>query len=263
MPKREPKLFCALLRHFRYERGVSQLSLALEAEISNRHLSFLETGRSQPRREMVLVLGNALDLPLRDRNALLEAAGFEPAFDEPPLDRALPPDASRVLDRMLEHHEPFPMFVLNRGYDVLRSNDAAARVFAPYLVEPPRTPLNLMRVLFDPLGVRSHVIDWPRTARLLLSRLHREALSTRGGSVLQTLVDDLLRYPDVPPSFRKPDLGAPVEAAFTLRLSKDERTLTFVGTVIAFSAPQNVTLDELRIEAFYPADEATARACSE
>lgn len=263
MRKDEPRLFSALLRHWRTRRGMSQLNLAIGADVSSRHVSFLETGRAQPSREMVLVLAAALDVPLRDQNVLLGSAGFAPAFEEPSLDGGMPPAIVQTIDRMLAHHEPYPLVVMTRTYDVLKANGAAWRVLgrmvldASALGEPP----NLMRALFDPRLARPFVIEWEHSARLLLSRLHRESLARPSDEPLASLVRALLEYPDVPDTLRHPDFATPSEPTFTLRMKRDDVTLAFLTTLTSFSAPQNVTLEELRIESYFPLDEATAKAC--
>jgi transcriptional regulator with XRE-family HTH domain len=263
MRKHEPRLFSALLRHWRSRRGMSQLDLAIAADVSSRHVSFLETGRAQPKREMVLGLAAALDVPLRDQNVLLESAGFEPAFDEPPLDRGLPPPIGQAIERMLSHHEPFPMAVMTRTYDLLKANRAAGRLLGAMVQDPSSLgdQPNLMRALFDPRAARPFVVEWERTARLLLSRLHRESLARPSDEPLASLVQALLEYPDVPESFRQPDFTAPSEATFTLRLRRGDLQLAFLTTMTAFNAPQSVTLEELRIESYFPLDDATAAAC--
>jgi transcriptional regulator with XRE-family HTH domain len=263
MRKDEPRLFSALLRHWRSRRGMSQLDLAIAADVSSRHVSFLETGRAQPSREMVLVLGAALDVPLRDQNVLLDSAGFPPAFEEPALDQAMPPAIGQAIDRMLAHHEPFPMAVMTRTYDLLKLNRAGARLLGGMALDASALGAapNLMRALFDPRVTRPFVVDWERTARLLLSRLHRESLARPSDEPLAALVQALLEYPDVPESFRQPDFTAPSEPTFTLRLRRGDLELAFLTTVTAFSAPQSVTLEELRIESYFPLDDATAAAC--
>jgi transcriptional regulator with XRE-family HTH domain len=263
MRKDETRLFSALLRHWRTRRGMSQLDLAIAADVSSRHVSFLETGRAQPGREMVLVLAAALDVPLRDQNVLLDSAGFPPAFDEPPLDGGMAPAIGQAIDRMLAHHEPFPMAVMTRTYDLLRANAAATRMLGAMVLDPSSLgdKPNLMRALFDPRAARSFVVDWERTARSLLSRLHRESLARPSDEPLASLVAALVEYPDVPEAFRQPDFAAPSEPTFTLRMRRDDLRLAFLTTVTAFNAPQNVTLEELRIESYFPLDDATAAAC--
>ena len=265
MRKDERGLYAALLRHWRTRRGLSQLDLALQAEVSSRHVSFLETGRSKPSREMVLLLAATLDVPMRDQNVLLESAGFAPAFDEPRLDDGMPPIVVQTIDRMLAHHEPFPMFVMARTYDVLRTNAAAARLLGSMILDHTALsdPPNLMHAFFAPRLARPFVVDWERSARLLLSRLHRESLARSTDEALARLVRSLLAYPKVPESFSHPDFVSPSEPVFAVRLRRDNAELSFLATITAFSVPQNVTLDELRIESYYPLDAATTAACAQ
>jgi hypothetical protein len=175
----------------------------------------------------------------------------------------MPHAVGLAIDRMLAHHEPFPMVVLTRTYDMLRANAAAARLLAAMVRDPAALgdPPNLMRALFDPRLARPFVGDWERTARLLLSRLHRESLARPGDDAPAALLRALLEYPGVPASFRLPDFTAPSEPTFVLRLRRDDLELAFLTTVTAFSAPQNVTLEETRIESYFPLDDATARTC--
>lgn len=263
MPRTENHLFPALLRHWRSRRGLSQLDLALAADVSSRHVSFLETGRAQPSREMVLRLGAALSVPLRDQNTLLQAAGFADAFDEPPASSGLTPAIEQAISRMLAQQEPFPMTVLDRRYDVLRMNGAAARIFPLFLAEPAALTdrLNAFTACFDPRLARPFIVDWERTARSLLARLHREALARPEDTALSSLVRSLLDYPGVPPSWRNPDFSAPSEPVLAVRLRRGDLDLGFLTTVTTFNAPQNVTLDELRIESYFPLDDATTQAC--
>ena len=263
MTRDEPGLLPALLRHFRNRRGLSQLDLALAAEISARHLSFLETGRAQPSREMVLRLGGTLGLSLRDQNALLRAAGFDAAFAEPGLSDGMPESVTRAITRMLAQQEPFPMVVLDRCYNVLQRNVATRRLLSRVIADPTALPArpNMLRVLFDPRLARGAVVDWERTARTLVSRIHRELLARPGDTELAALVRSLFELPDVPPAFRQPDLSVPSEPTVVLRLRVEGVELAFLSTITAFSAPQNVTLDEVRIESYFPLDEATASAC--
>lgn len=258
MPRTTSRLFPALLRHHRQRRGHSQLDLAIAAEVSARHLSFLETGRAQPSREMVLRLASVLDLALRDQNALLEAAGFPAAFSAPREGMAV---VERALERMLAHQEPYPMAVVDRRYDVVRVNRGAERLLARAIRDPGAlsSAVNLFHVVFDPRLARAAIVDWERTARTLLSRLYRESLAD---PALADLVQELLAHPDVPASFRHPDLETPSEPTMVLRLRLDGEVLAFLTTMTVFSAPQNVTLDELRIESYFPLDEATAAACA-
>lgn len=242
---------------------MSQLDLALSADVSARHVSFLETGRAQPSREMVLRLAATLDVPLRGQNELLLAAGFSSAFAEPGLE-GQPTAVHRALERMLAQHEPFPMMVLDGQYDLLRPNQGAARLFTRFLADP--TALgdrpNVYRALFDPRLVRPFVSDWERTAHALVSRLHRESLARPEDRRLSALLEGLFAYPGVPEAWRQPDFSSASEPTLALRLRRAGVELSFLTTLTVFHAPQNVTLDEVRIESYFPLDDATAAACA-
>ncbi len=263
MPRTESRLFPALLRHWRTSRGYSQLDLAFAAEVSARHVSFLETGRAQPSREMVLRLASTLRMPLRDQNEALRAAGFAEAFPEPGIDDGLSPPIMQAIERMLRQHEPCPMMVLDRGYNVLRFNAGTARLLGRFVHDPSALSErpNLFAMLFDPRLTRPYVAEWPRVARAHVARLHRETLAQPGARDLAVLLRSLFVYPDVPTSWRHPDFSAPSEATLTLRLIRGELDLSFLAAVTSFDAPQNVTLEELKIESYFPLDDATARTC--
>jgi transcriptional regulator with XRE-family HTH domain len=256
------RLFPALLKHWRNRRGLSQLDLALASDVSPRHVSFLETGRAQPSREMVLRLGATLSVPLRDQNDMLRAAGFPDEFAAAPF--AETPGVAQAVERMLQQHEPYPMLVLDRTYTLVRANQGAMRLFTRILAEPAALPAapNVFEMLFDPRMVRPFVVDWSATARQLLSRLHREALIHDENGELGSLLRKLFTYPDVPESWRQPDFTVPSEPTFTLRLEREGLKLAFLTMVTVFNAPQNVTLEELRIESYFPLDDATAKACA-
>jgi transcriptional regulator with XRE-family HTH domain len=261
--RQDGRLFPALLRHWRTRRGLSQLDLALAADVSARHVSFLENGRAQPSREMVLRLASTLDVPLREQNAMLVEAGFAAEFPEPRVEDGLAPAIESALARMLEQQEPFPLVVMDRGYHALRTNRAALRVLSRFVLKPERLAErpNMLRMVFDPELARPFVLDWERVARALLSRAHREALAHPGDASLGALVRSIFEYPDVPESFRQPDFSSPCEPTLAFRVRRGELELAFLTTVTVFNAPQNVTLDELRIESYFPLDDATTRAC--
>lgn len=256
------RLFPALLKYWRGRGGYSQLELALATEVSARHLSFLETGRARPSQAMVLRLMAALDLPLRDQNDLLRTAGFGPRFAEPALD-AVAPAVDWAIERMLHQQEPYPLLLLDADYGVVRGNDAARRVFATFVDEPARLsePLNMYTLLFDPGLVRPFVVDWERLARKMVARLHREALRQQGDSRLAALLTRALAYPGVPREWRQPDFSADSDATLTVTLRRGDLTLGFLTTLTAFSAPQLVTLQELRIESYFPLDAQTQQVC--
>ncbi len=254
-------LFPALLRHWRHARGMSQLDLAVAADVSSRHVSFLETGRAKPSELMVLRLAAALGVPLRDRNTMLVAAGFAEAFDEPAPD-ALGPAIRDALDRMLATHEPFPMVVMNSTYDVLRQNQAATTLLSRFVAEPARLtpPINAFRLLFDPRLARPFVCDWERVAHGLLAALVVESLGRPHDEALSDLIRGLHEYDGVPDTWRQPE-PRPAAATFELVLERGALRLAFLTTVTRFNAPANVTLEELRIESYFPLDEATEAAC--
>jgi len=256
-------LFPALLRHWRTRRGLSQLDLALASNVSNRHVSFLETGRSSPSADMVLRLAAALDVPLRHVNAMLEAAGFDAHYPDARADGALPDEVMHALGMMKRHHEPFPLVVLNRRYDVVDLNAGAMALLSAALgpLDAAAGQLNLARATFDPDGAQPALLNFDEVGRTLLWRLQREVLADPNDAALRTVLDDVLAMPTVPEDWRTPDLSVPSTAALVLRLKVGKQVLSFVTMVTAFQAPQAVALDELRIETWFPNDEQTERAC--
>jgi transcriptional regulator with XRE-family HTH domain len=257
-------LYPALLKFWRGHRGLSQLDLALAAGVSARHVSFLETGRAQPSREMILRLGAALAVPLRDQDAMLRAAGFPPAFADPGLEGGLPPAVAQALERMLAQQEPYPLVVMNRRYDLVRVNGAAMRLL-PRLVEDPSAlvgPLNLIHLMCDPRLLRPAILEWDSVAGAVLRRVQHEALERPGDDALGELLESVLVLPGVPADWRRPDLSLVTDPVFTVRVRKGALALGFLTTLTGFSAPQQVTLEELRIESYFPLDDETARTCA-
>jgi transcriptional regulator with XRE-family HTH domain len=251
-------LFPALLRHHRQLRGMSQLDLAVAADVSSRHVSFLETARAQPSREMVLRLGACLSVPLRDQNEMLRAAGWPPEFAEPSVLTGLPPFVAQAIERMMRVHEPFPMTLMDRKFDVLRANTGGANVLASFVADPAAlgpTP-NGYRLLFDSRLARPFIQDWAKVARSILARLHREALLHPTNTDLAALLRSLFVYPGVP------DFSEPNDPALILRLRRGPLSLSFLTTLTSFNAPGNVTLEELVIESYFPLDRETEDACS-
>jgi transcriptional regulator with XRE-family HTH domain len=249
-----------LLRDWRQRRRMSQLDLALEAGVSARHLSFLETGRSKPSREMVLHLAEELDVPLRERNRLLLAAGYAPAFDERPLEDPELEPVRRAVAQVLTGIEPFPAAVIDRWWNLVASNRQLG-VFlegvAPELREP---PANVLRVSLHPEGMAPRIANLAEWRAHLLSRLRRE-IATTGDTRLQELLDEVSAYPvphDAPPDV--PPHGA---IAVPLRIATPTGELTFISTVATFGTAVDVTVAELSIEAFFPADPTTAQALTD
>ena len=249
-----------LLKQWRRLRRMSQLDLALAAEASSRHLSFVETGRARPSREMVLRLAEALDLPLRERNALLTAAGYATLYRESTLTDASMSQVRKALDLMLAKHEPYPALVVSRRYDLMMANQGAARLMATLGVSArgDEGPLNVLRALFDPEGIRPFVANWEEVARALLERGRREAVATGGDQAMAELTEELLAYPGVPEAWRAaPDLEAELPPVLNVVFAGDDLKLTWFSTIATFGTPQDVTLQELHIECFFPADAAT------
>jgi len=245
-----------LLRHWRGVRRLSQLALALEAETTTRHLSFIETGRSQPSRAMVLRLARVLDVPIRERNQLLLAAGYAPVYTETGLaaeDAAL---VAAALARMLEGHEPYPAVVMDRHWNILDRNRAAQALFGWLLREraPGDGPGNLIRNFFDPGGLRPYVANWDEAANALLQRVHREATGGVPDAETIALLEEVLAQPGVP----RPDLTRPLLPIVPVVFSRDGRTFSYFSAVTTLGTPQDALLQELRVECLHPADEQTA-----
>lgn len=239
---------------------MSQLDLAHSAEVSSRHVSFLETGRSHPSIEMVLLLAETLDVPLRDRNELLRAAGFDGRYAEPTIDDALDGVLGTALSTMLDHHEPFPLVVVDRLYRIVRTNRAANRLLTLGGFALDADELNLLEVMFDQ-AARDRLANWDDAASTALRRLQREVFHRPQDTELQALLDRLIATPGVPEAWRQPDFDTPDEPMLALEIELNGALLSFLTTITAFNAPRNVTLDELRIESWFPLDDRTTQAC--
>ncbi|MEM6291175.1 MAG: helix-turn-helix transcriptional regulator [Myxococcota bacterium] len=252
-------LFQALLKFWRGKRGLSQLDLALAAGVSVRHVSFLETGRSSPSPSMVRRLAQTLGVPLRATNEMLRAAGHAPAFEEskPAIDGA----AADVIERLKRHHEPYPLVVIDRLYTVLDLNRGAIAMLGAMLGEAPPADLNLARLTFDPQGAHPLIANFDEVGRELLWRIQRESFERPDDAGVRALLDDLLAMPTVDEHWREIDLDTHSAPAVVLHLKRGDIELRFVTVVTVFQAPQNVALEELRIETWLPVDAATEAAC--
>lgn len=250
-----------ILKQWRGLRGLSQLDLAHDANTSARHLSFVETGRARPSREMVQRFAEALDMPLRERNALLTAAGFAAVYRERPLDDDAMAQARHALELILKSHEPFPALVMSRTWDLLVANQAAGRLMAWLGAgnAPAGTPPNVLRLLLHPDGLRPFIVDWETAAASLISRARREDGPARD-EAMASLLDEVLGYPGVPRKWRAPDFDAEVPPLLPLTFEKDGVRSSWFTTIATFGTPQDITLQELRIESFFPADEETEAA---
>lgn len=256
-------LFPPLLKYWRGKKGLSQLDLGLAADVSARHISFLETGRARPSKEMLLTLAATLDIPLREQNTMLSAVGFEAVYQEPGLGQNKAID--RVIERMLKKHEPYPMVVMNSAYDLINTNQSAQRLLQAFIAKPSaiKLPLNLYDVLFNPDLVRPFVKNWASFAKKMLARIHREAILNAHNSHLTDLVEKLLSYPGVPPEWRVPDFTESSEPYLVLELKNEQYEVNFLSIMTTFSAPQNITAQEILIETLFPSDDQTEKVCHE
>jgi transcriptional regulator with XRE-family HTH domain len=256
-----------LLKKWRNARRLSQLELALAADVSPRHLSFLESGRAKPSREMLLRLSSVLDLPFRESNLLLQAAGFAAVYRETSLTEPEMDGMRHALQLILRQHEPFAAVALDRQWDIVMVNapyagllagmSTPAQAPAPLTFIPPPRP-NALRLLFDPRGFRPHIENWTRVAREILGRLNREVL-WNGNEAAGALLQDLLATEGVPPDWRQPDFEAAPSLVLPLEIRLGECKARFFTTLTTLGAPQDVTLQELRVESFHPADADTDR----
>jgi transcriptional regulator with XRE-family HTH domain len=247
-----------LLREWRRRRRLSQLDLSLEAAVSARHLSFVETGRAHPSRELVLHLAERLEVPLRERNTLLLAAGYAPVYPATSLEADEMAPVRDALDRILEGHEPYPALVVDRRWDILAANAPANALIAgvdPELLQP---PVNALRVSLDPRGLASRIANFAEWSTHLLTRLERQA-ALAGDPELTALHEELRALPGVEDD-EPPSLDAAALLFTPLRLRTDGAELSFFSTISTFGTALDVTLAELSIEAFFPADAATAGA---
>ena len=255
--------FGTLLKHWRLARRMSQLALALEAEISARHLSFLETGRALPSRDIVLLLATMLDVPLRERNALLIAAGYAPVYQERSLAAPELAQVQRALDFILQRQEPYPGLVLDQHWNVVLQNQGAARVFQ-YFLAPDASGIsgrpNAMRLTFHPQGLRPWITNWDAMASQLIQRLHHEVARALPGDDAAALLVELLSYPGVPQHWRTPNLAVVTAPLLPLELCKGGIRMSFFTTIATLGTPQDITLEELRIESFFPVDQETEDA---
>ncbi len=267
--------FGILLKQWRAQQNFSQLELSLASQVSQRHISFLESGRANPSREMVLELATVLEVPLRQQNLMLTAAGFAPIYTETDLLAPEMTSIRKALDFMLQKQEPYPAFVIDRYWNLLLTNDAAHRLLAAFIdLETLQTQfcqegkVNLMRAMFHPQGLRPFVVNWEDIAGHLLRRVHRESISTPsrplGDAVQkeletseQSLFDELMSYPGVSDLWQISNRVEPNTLLLTVHLKRSSLELQFFSTIATLGTSYDITLQELRIECLFPADEAT------
>ena len=250
-----------LLREWRTARRLSQLALALDAGLSPRHLSCIETGKAQPSRGMLARLADALDMPLRERNALLVAAGYAPSYPETALGTPALAQIRRAIEFTLAQQEPYPAFLLNRYWDVLAANPAAQRVNRFVMHGRTSAHTNMLRQIFDPHDLRPAIANWEEVAGDLIRHLHHAVAAAPSDAKARALLEEVLAYPDVPPHWRSREPGAPASPLLTTVLRRDGHELRFFSTITTFGTPRDVTLDELHIECCFPVDDATGRLC--
>lgn len=248
----------SLLRDWRRRRRLSQLDLACEADISARHLSFLETGRSLPSREMVLRLAEQLEIPLRDRNAMLVAAGYAPVFRERPLEDPSLQVARKAVDLVLAGHEPYPALAVDRHWNLIASNRAVPLFLAgadPSLLAP---PVNVLRLSLHPQGLAPRIVNLEEWRSHLLARLRRQIEAT-ADPVLAELLNELTGYPIASENrYKVPADTDYAGVVVPLQFATDDGILSFLSTITVFGTPVDITLSELALESFFPADAVTS-----
>lgn len=249
-----------LLRYWRDLRGKSQLAMSFDVGVSQRHLSFIESGRSTPSRPTLLAIADALAVPLRERNDLLLAAGYAPHYREDSWNAEEMHSVRRALERMLQQHEPFPALVLDRYWNVVMRNAAAQRFFKHFIdLDAWPEPRNLLHLMFDPAAMRPFVRNWADTSRALLQRVRREAVGHHVDETMQALLAQLQAYPDAPEPV--PDSEQTSRAAalplIPVSFAWQGHALNYFSMISTVGTPHSITAEELRIESMFPADDAT------
>lgn len=241
---------------------MSQLDLALEAGMSARHLSYVETGKARASRELICRLADVFGMPLRERNALLLAGGYAPQYQENALATPALERMRQAIELIVAHQEPYPAFVIDRQWNVLMANAAAVRVNRLLMDGRESRHANLLHQVFDPDDFRSVIVNWPEVAEKFIRHVHEQLAVVPTDRTLQTLLADVLGYPGVPGHWRMRDFDNTPAAVLTLVFRSRLGELRFFETITTFSMPRDVTLDELRIECAFPADDHTAAVCA-
>lgn len=259
-PSADPLTVGTLLRRWREIRCKPQLELAFDTGISQKHVSFVETGRSTPSRQMIVDIADALQIPLRERNAIFIAAGYAPIYRDEPLDAPSMQSIDRAVKRMLRQQEPFPAVVMDRYWNVIDTNAAAPAFFGRFtdLSLRPK-PRNLLHLMFDPAGMQPFLLDWEKTAASLLARLRREAIGHVSDARTQALLTELTAYPTAPKDLRQGS-NADVLPMIPLRFRLGHHTLDLFSMITTVGTPQAIAAQELRIETMFPADDLTESA---
>jgi transcriptional regulator with XRE-family HTH domain len=240
----------ALLRSWRQERGKSQLDLSLDTGISQRHLSFVESGRSVPSRDFLATVSDALNIPLRERNVLLLASGYAPLYNEQSMDAEQMAIVTQAIDRMLEQHEPHPALVLDRYWNVIRTNQAAPQFFSSFIdLQARPKPRNLLDLMFDPAGMRPFIEEWETVAGGLLQRVRREAVGQVVDVGVAKLLERLREYPGV--AQLKPPL-TPQSPVLPIVFRRGSERFSYFSLITTVGTPQCITAQELRVECMFP-----------
>jgi transcriptional regulator with XRE-family HTH domain len=252
----------ALLRDWRQRRRLSQLDLATEAGVSARHLSFVETGRSKPSRSMVMHLAECLDVPLRERNPLLMAAGYAPTYQATDFSAPEMAQVREAIERLLEAHEPYPAILVDRRWELVAANRAALVLVdgvSPALLEP---PVNVLRTSLHPEGLAPRIVNLAQWSEHIVENVRRQVAVT-GDEDLRALEQELVAYANAMGVAPPPRSDAPRAIATPMRLRTDQGELAFMTMIATFGTPLDITLAELALETFLPADASTAAALHE
>jgi transcriptional regulator with XRE-family HTH domain len=255
--------FATALRYWRDKRGYSQLRLSTESNISQRHISFLESGRSQPSKELILKLGTVLEIPLRQRNVMLLAAGFAPAYQERKLSDPELKSVKQALDFMLAQQAPYPALVVDRLWNLVMTNGPAATMMKWLLDMPdsqpmPREGVNVLKLMLDPAGVRQYLVNWEEVCADLLHWIQREAMGDGPESEATHLLQELIALPGIEAATQTPNLDMRALPFLAMTIRKGGVELNMFTAITTMGTPHDVTVHELRIESFFPADATTA-----
>lgn len=255
-----------LLRAWRQARKLSQLELSFQSGVSQRHISFVESGRSHPSNKLLMQLADALDLPLRERNVLLDAAGYTGIYAEHPLHEASMQPVQEALQMQLEHHDPYPALVVDRDWNMLLANGALIRLFAQLddaaamwtatHANCQNGKQNLMRLTLHPKGLRRLCSNWTELAPQLLQRLQREVKLT-GSPAMQQLLTELKSDPELQDYWHQPIVNVSPQPVYAMTLVLDDMTISLFSMISTFGTPQDITTDEIRVELFFPMDEVS------
>ncbi len=262
--------FGAVLRSWRQHRRMSQLQLSSHSGISQRHISFLETGRSQPSRAMVIALSESLDVPLRERNALLQSAGFRAAYAEQGLDDQAIGIFKDALQATLDHHEPYPAMVLDGRWNMAMANQAALNFFSLF-VDPFEalarmgnpTEFQVVRLCMSDLGLKPYIRNWHELVVTFLQRARKALIVNPNDPLMPVLIQEILEHPDAEEHWRQPTWTAPPAPVVSMLMEKDGEQFALFTMLAHFGAAQHVTIEELSVETFYPADATTKRLLTE